>query len=638
MEDIFGPSGLLAQKLSSYECRPEQGKMAEAVNRAFSRERFLIVEAGTGTGKTLAYLIPAVLSGKRVVISTGTKTLQEQLFFKDVPFIHEKLGYPFKASYMKGRNNYLCRRRFELFTRQPLLKGLDDISHFQALKKWAGRTKTGDRAELKDLPEDLGLWKEVYASSDTCLGQGCKFFDQCFITRLRQEAASSDVVIVNHHLFFADLAVRLRGYGEVLPRYEAVIFDEAHQLEEVATHYFGTTVSNFRFEELARDIRRELTAAKSRDETLSKISGRLFDQAGQFFDLFRKGESGYRLRGDWLEGRVVETAASLVQELTLLSAHIGGMKEPSESFRTLSRRGEELKRQFQEVMALSDHRVVYWCEVRGKGVFLHASPVDVSSDLQSQLYTRMKTAVFTSATLSAQGNFRFFKERMGLGGEWGAGMEEMLLDSSFDMESQALLYLPGNLPDPNHPGFVGRAAEEIEKILKCTEGKAFVLFTSLKNMEEAYRRLRGRIPFTCFLQGERPKTALIQAFKEDIHSVLFATASFWEGVDVQGEALSCVIIDRLPFSRPNEPIMEARLDNIASSGGNPFWDYQVPSAIILLKQGLGRLIRTAQDRGVMAILDPRVLTKNYGKTFLESLPRCPVVQDEEAIGRFFQRR
>ena len=393
---------------------------------------------------------------------------------------------------MKGRNNYLCRRRFDLFSRQPLLKAMDDISHFQALKKWAGRTKTGDRAELKELPEDLGLWNEVYASTDTCLGQGCKFFDRCFITRLRQEAASSDVVIVNHHLFFADLAVRLRGYGEVLPRYEAVIFDEAHQLEEVATHYFGTTVSNFRFEELARDIRRELTAAKSRDETLNKISGRLFDLAGQFFDLFRKGESGYRLGGDWLEGRVVESAASLVQELTLLSAHIEGMQEPSEAFRTLSRRGEELKRQFQEVMALSDHRVVYWCEVRGKGVFLHASPVDVSSDLQGQLYTRMKTAVFTSATLSAQGNFRFFKERMGLGGEWGAGMEEMLLDSSFDMESQALLYLPGNLPDPNQPGFVGRAAEEIERILRRTEGRAFVLFTSLKNMEEAYRLLRGR--------------------------------------------------------------------------------------------------------------------------------------------------
>jgi ATP-dependent DNA helicase DinG len=638
MEKIFGPSGLLAQKLSSYEYRPEQGKMAQAVDRAFSRERLLIVEAGTGTGKTLAYLIPAVLSGKRVVISTGTKTLQEQLFFKDVPLVREKLGFPFKASFMKGRNNYLCRRRFHLFSRQPLLKALEEVSHFQALKKWAARTKTGDRAELKELPEELGVWNEVCASSDTCLGQGCEFFDRCFITRLKQEAAGSDVVIVNHHLFFADLAVRMRGYGEVLPRYEAVIFDEAHQLEEVATQYFGSTVSNYRFEELARDIRRELTAAKLRDENLNKISSRLLDQQAHFFDLFRRGESCYRLQAERLQDRVPESAAMLTQELTLLSGHIEGMKEPSEALRALSRRGEELKRQFQEVMALSDHQLVYWCEVRGKGVFLHASPVDVSSELRGQLYTRVKTAVFTSATLSAQGNFRFFKERMGLAGEWGPGIEEMLLDTSFDMESQALLYLPENLPDPNQPAFVRRAAEEIEKILRRTQGRAFVLFTSIKNMEEVYRLLRGRIPFTCFVQGERPKSALIQAFKEDIHSVLFATASFWEGVDVQGEALSCVIIDRLPFFRPNEPIMEARLDNIASSGGNPFWDYQVPAAIILLKQGLGRLIRTGQDRGLMAILDPRLFTKSYGKTFLESLPRCPVVQDEEAIARFFQKR
>ena len=637
MEEVFGPSGLLAQKLSFYEYRPEQRKMAQAVDRAFTQERFLIVEAGTGTGKTLAYLIPAVMSGRRVVISTGTKTLQEQLFFKDVPFIREKLGFPFKASFMKGRNNYLCRRRFQLFSHQPLLKALEEVFRFQVLKKWAGRTKTGDRAELQELPEDLGFWNEVCASSDTCLGQGCEFFDRCFITRLRQEAAGSDVVIVNHHLFFADLAVRLKGYGEVLPRYEAVIFDEAHQIEEVATQYLGTTTSNFRFEELARDLRRELIAAKLRDETLNKICSRLLDSGVQFFDHFRRGESCYRLREEQLKDRVPESAATLIQELTLLSARIEGVNEPSEAFRALSRRSEELKRQIQQVIALSDRRLVYWCEVRGKGVFLHASPVDVSAELQGQLYNRMKIAVFTSATLSTQGNFRFFKDRLGLGGERGSGMEEMLLDSSFNMESQALLYLPENLPDPNHPTFVGQAAEEIAKILKRTHGRAFVLFTSIKNMTEIYGLLRGRIPFTCFLQGERPKSALIQAFKEDIHSVLFATASFWEGVDVQGEALSCVIIDRLPFSRPNEPIMETRLDRIASSGGNPFWDYQVPAAIILLKQGMGRLIRTRQDRGLMAILDPRLFSKNYGKTFLESLPRCPVVHDGDAVERFFQK-
>jgi ATP-dependent DNA helicase DinG len=333
---------------------------------------------------------------------------------------------------------------------------------------------------------------------------------------------------------------------------------------------------------------------------------------------------------------VQESAAKLIEALILLSAHIGGMKDPPEGMRTLIRRSEELKRQLQEVLRLSDTRLVYWCEMRGRGVFLHASPVDVSSEMKDQLYSRMKTAVFTSATLSAQGDFRFFKERMGLEGLWGDALEELTLDSSFAMESQALLYLPEYLPDPNHPTYLRQAAGEIEKILRHTRGRAFVLFTSLKNMEAAHVYLKGRLPFTCFMQGERPKSALIQAFKEDIHSVLFATASFWEGVDVQGEALSCVIVDRLPFSRPNEPIMEARLERIASAGGSPFWDYQVPSAIITLKQGLGRLIRTRRDQGLLAVLDPRLMTKSYGKAFLKSLPRCPLVRDEEGIKRFFE--
>jgi len=606
--------------------------MARAVNRAFAEERFLIVEAGTGTGKTLAYLIPALLGKRRTVVSTGTKTLQEQLFFKDIPFIQKELGLAFKASFMKGRNNYLCWRRYKLFSRQPLFQTVEEISHFKTLKKWAGRTKSGDRAEIEDLPEGLGVWREVGASSETCLGQSCDFFDGCFITRMRQEAASSDLVIVNHHLFMADLAVRVRGYGEVLPRYEAVIFDEAHQLEEVATSYFGIAVSNLRFEELARDIRREAAAAKLKDETLVKTSGALLDAQERFFSFFRGSESRFRLRKERLKGRALDSITKLMEALTFLSAHVGGMKEPPEGLRACSRRAGELKQQFEEVVSLSEPRLVYWCELRGRGVFLHASPVDISADLQRELYTRLKTAVFTSATLSARGNFQFFKERMGL----GDSAQELMLESSFDMGQQVLVYLPENLPDPNDPSFVRRAAGEIEKILGCTRGRAFLLFTSLKNMEEAYGLLKERLPFTCFLQGERPKSALVRAFKEDIHSVLFATASFWEGVDVQGEALSCVIVDRLPFSPPNEPVMEARLEQIASSGKSPFWEYQVPSAIILLKQGLGRLIRTRQDRGLLAILDPRLLTKSYGKAFLESLPPCPLVQDEKAIERFFQ--
>jgi ATP-dependent DNA helicase DinG len=303
--------------------------------------------------------------------------------------------------------------------------------------------------------------------------------------------------------------------------------------------------------------------------------------------------------------------------------------------RALSRRAEELKREIQAILDLSEPRLVYWCEIKGRGVFLHASPIDISSELQEQLYHQVKTIVFTSATISAEGNFRFFKKRVGLLDALEDVTEELMLDSSFDMQQQALLYLPTNLPDPNHPSFLGQAVEKIRQILERTRGRAFLLFTSVKNMEEAYRLLKGQLPFTCFLQGERPKSALIQAFREDVHSVLFATASFWEGVDIQGEALSCVIVDRLPFSWPNEPIMEARLEKIASSGESPFWDYQVPSAIILLKQGLGRLIRTRQDHGLLAILDPRLLTRNYGKAFLKSLPACPVVHDQEKIRRFF---
>jgi ATP-dependent DNA helicase DinG len=636
MDKIFGPSGLLASKMISYEYRPEQSQMAHAVQRAFALERFLIVEAGTGTGKTLAYLIPAVLSGKRVVVSTGTKTLQEQLFYKDIPFIRKELEFPFRAAFMKGRGNYVCLRRLRLFSRQPLFPSMEDVSRYQVLKRWAGRTRTGDRAELADLPEDLALWKEICASSESCLGQACDFAEDCFITRMRREAAGADVVIVNHHLFFSDLAVRLGGYGEVLPRYEAVIFDEAHQLEEIATQYLGEAVSNFRFEDLARDIRREANAVKSKDPFWEKIAAELLDGQERFFGPFRGGNSTFRLQEKHLAGDPWESRGRLAGCLALLSSHVEGMKDPAEELRALSRRAEELNRHFGEILDLSNRKRVYWCEVRGRGVFFHASPVDVSVHLQEHLYPRMKTAVFTSATLTASENFRFFKSRMGLDGERGNNTDEEILDSSFDMKTQSLLYLPGRLPEPNQPAFLPRAVEEIDKILNLSRGRAFLLFTSIRNMEEAYRSLKARLPFTCFLQGERPKTALIQAFKEDVHSILFATASFWEGVDIQGEALSCVVIDRLPFSRPNEPVLEARLELIAESGGNPFWDYQVPSAILLLKQGLGRLIRTRHDRGLLAILDSRLLTKGYGKAFLGSLPACPVVHDLKDVAEFFK--
>ena len=638
MDGIFAPGGLLARNLKNYEYRPEQKLMSEAVNRAFEEERFLIVEAGTGTGKTLAYLIPAILSGKKLVVSTGTKTLQEQLFFKDLPLIRETLGLSFRAAFMKGRNNYLCLRRFRLYSRQPFLKNLDEVVHLQELKKWSKKSLTGDRAELAALPEDLPLWKEICASAETCLGQGCEFFPDCFITRMRQAAAAAEVVIVNHHLFFADLAVRQRGFGEVLPRYEGAVFDEAHQLEEVATQYLGFSLSNFRFEELSRDIRRETGAAKLRDQTLFSLSDRIFEVQERFFNLFRREEGRYRLREEMLGQKGREEAVNLLDALTVLSAHVGGMKEPGEGLRGLARRAENLKAEFDGIFQFSNSSFVHWGEGKGRGVFLHASPIEVAGDMRQHLYPRLHGGIFTSATLSAGGNFEFFRGRLGLEGEWREQTDELILESSFDMREQAVLYLPGDLPDPNQDSFIRKAAEEIAEILARTEGRAFLLFTSIKNMEEAHRLLKDRLPYTCLIQGERPKTVLLQDFKEDVQSVLFATFSFWEGVDVQGEALSCVIIDRLPFSVPNEPILEARLEKISENGGIPFRDYQVPEAIILLKQGLGRLIRTRQDRGVMAILDSRLMTKSYGKVFLRSLPPCPIVYRREGIEKFFSRK
>ncbi len=367
MKDIFGPSGLLAKKIPFYEYRPEQEQMAEAVKRALAQERFLIVEAGTGTGKTLAYLIPSVLSGKRVVVSTGTKTLQEQLFFKDVPLVQDRLRFSFRAAFMKGRGNYLCWRRFRLFSRQPLFPSMEEVGHFQTLKRWAGKTKSGDRAELADLPEDLGLWKEVCASSETCLGQACEFHDSCFVMAMRKEAAGADVVIVNHHLFFADLAVRLKGFGEVLPRYEAVVFDEAHQIEETATHYLGHTISNYRFEELARDVRRECAAAKIKEGTLTRIGTDLLELEEKFFQPFRGREARFPLRQEQWKNDAGETGSRVTEKLTSLSSHIGGMQEPSEGLRACGRRAEELKVEFQEFISFAREEMVYWVEARGRG-------------------------------------------------------------------------------------------------------------------------------------------------------------------------------------------------------------------------------------------------------------------------------
>jgi len=626
MEEILGKKGLLAEGLDSYEYRPQQVEMAEAVARALQEGGSVIVEAGPGTGKTFAYLVPAIYSGQRVVVSTGTKNLQEQIFFKDIPLLREMLPLKFSVAYMKGRENYLCRRRFQIFGQQPLFRVLEESSLFEEVSAWASQTQTGDRSELGGIPDDFSTWTEICCSRDHCLGTECPEYKRCFLTRMRQAAAEAQVIVVNHHLFFADLAIKDTG-GEVIPRYKRVIFDEAHQLEEVITAHFGLSVSNYRFEDLARDVSRELLKGK---KPRLDLQAAVDDLRGKAADLFThvRGEERYRLQE--LDPLVFSLLADIKRCLSAVRGVLA-KQPPSEEIAALIRRSQELGGDLEFILSQGDSHYVYWCESRGRGTFLRASPIDVWPELSAKLYPHLESMVCTSATLSTQGGFDYFKERLGLG-----EAQELILPTPFDMQNQVVVYLPSGLPEPNAPAFPTAAAKEIESILRITEGRAFVLFTSHKNMREVYGMLKGKLPYRILIQGEGPKHLLLEEFKEEVSSVLFATASFWEGVDVPGEALSCVIIDKLPFDPPTEPVTQARIERIAAEGGNPFYQYQVPAAIIALKQGLGRLIRSTEDRGVLAILDSRILTKDYGKLFLQSLPPAPVVHKGEEIRGVFE--
>jgi len=661
---FFSPGGVLSQTHPAYEFRRGQLQMAQAVEQALEEKRHLIVEAGTGTGKTLAYLVPVIRSGKRVIISTGTKNLQEQLFWKDIPFLEQAL-YPhgegkLNVCYMKGRNNYLCKKKLYDLTDQPVLSGLEEIEHYRAIAAWEKTTQTGDRAELASLPEASVLWWKLDARSETCLGQKCSAFEKCFITEMHRRAMESDIIIVNHHLFFADLAIKQQAEDApdagILPEVGAVIFDEAHELEDVAGSYFGVTVSNARYEDLCRDVEISLQRNHMLSAQVSGAVKSLREKAMFFFAVLPQGDGRFAFenRREFLEENGDEYTG-LQAAVQRLRAELENMPSKPEEVFTFSRRGQELQVQLGFLMEQEDHNTVFWIERRGKGfsprrqpgagsdteksnsfssgrqnVFLQATPIDVAPILKTCMFDRLDCAVLTSATLAVGGGFDYMRRRLGL-----EHAREVVLPSHFDYENQAMFYVPPDLPDPRTPQFVAKAADRIRRLLEITAGRAFVLFTSYSQMNEIYQRLLGEVEYPMLLQGDMPKSALLGEFRLTPHAVLFATSSFWQGVDVQGEQLSCVIIDRLPFAVPSDPVVAARVKSIDAEGGNAFFQYQVPAAVITLKQGFGRLIRSLHDRGLLALLDNRILKKQYGRMFVESLPNYRKTTDLRQVEAFF---
>lgn len=633
IEEFFGRNGRLSAILPGFEFREGQLTMARAVARAFAGHRSLMVEAGTGTGKTLAYLVAALFSGMKVVVSTGTINLQEQIIQNDIPIIERALRRPVRAAVLKGRGNYLCLRRYERFGRQ---RGLDlgqSAALAEQIRRWASGTRTGDRAELTDLPAEFALWGEIASSGETCLGPKCPHYEECFVSRARKRAQAAEIVVVNHHLFFTDLMVREYGGTGVIPDREAVVLDEAHNIEKIAVDYFSLAVSPFRIDDLTRDLLHEMSLERVVDRRIERAIMAVTEGSVGFFNTIagRAADGKTRIGPDFFSADNRDRAMGLAARLSLLADAVRGSAVDHEPIAVAAHRAEEIADNLRFVVTMPDRQYVYWHETRGGDVALCAAPIDIAGELRQRLHKKVESIIFTSATLSVMGSFDFFTGSVGIDPE----VEGIIAPGGFDTKNRALLFIPEDLPEPGRHTTNGKTIDMIGRLLSISRGRALVLFTSVRNMEAAYAALRDTVSMRLMIQGQAPKGALLNEFRDDISSVLFATASFWEGIDVPGEALSLVIIDKLPFDRPTDPIIEARLEYMRDRDLNPFYRYQLPRAVITLRQGLGRLIRTRNDRGVLAVLDSRIARKHYGRVILKSLSHYSITDNLADVAAFF---
>jgi ATP-dependent DNA helicase DinG len=629
-QGLLGEEGPLAKQIDNFQARPQQQAMADAVAVAIQNNGKAVIEAGTGVGKTFAYLAPALASGGRVIISTGSKTLQDQLYLKDLPLVKKALKSNSKTALLKGRANYLCLHRLQRSQEEARFKDRRFITHIQRIADWADITLVGDVSELNSVPSDAEVWSSVTSTADNCIGKECEEYLDCYVVHARKKAQEADVVVINHHLFFADMALKEEGFGELLPSADTVILDEAHQLPEIASTFFSDFLSSRQILDLSRDILAE-SLANAKDMPVLRDSVRKLDKC--IADL-RLAMDTPGLREPWYK---ISNLPAIKQEMQRFDKIL---KQLLKNMEHAAKRSKELASCFERVATLKTtleqfnhpkENTVQWYETFPHSFSLVSTPLDIAKPFKKQLETWDCAWILTSATLAVQQSFSHFTQRIGM--EQPA---ELLLDSPFDYWHHGLLYSPPDMPEPHQHDFIEALVEAAVPVIEAAKGRSFMLFTSYRALNEAAELLRDEIDYPILVQGESSQVDMIERFRQLGNAVLLGTSSFWQGVDVRGAALSCVIIDKLPFASPGDPILEARIKAIREAGGNPFGDYQLPQAVIALKQGVGRLIRDNNDKGVLMICDPRLRTKSYGKTFLISIPRVPRTSKQADVERFFK--